>query len=58
MEEEKIVCAVKAAGIKSEGGDGEHPQEYGLSWDACCHVIKGLGLDTPSMDVSALREVP
>ena len=30
-EEEKIVRAVKAAGIKSKGSDGEHLQEYGLS---------------------------
>ena len=30
-EEEKIVRAVKAAGIKSKGGDGEHLQGYGLS---------------------------
>ena len=52
-EEEKIVCAVKAAGIKSKGGDGEHLQEYGLSRDAYCREMEGLGMDTPSTDVFA-----
>ena len=52
-EEEKILRAVKAAGIKSKGGDGEHLQEYGLSRDAYCRMMKGLGMDTPSTDVFA-----
>ena len=57
-EEEKIVRAVKAAGIKSKGGDGEHLQEYGLSRDACYRMMEGLGMDTPSTDVFASEEAP
>ena len=57
-EEEKIIRAVKAAGIKSKGGDGEHLQEYGLSRDADCRMMEGLGMDTPSTDVLASREAP
>ena len=57
-EEEKIVRAVKAAGITSKGGDGEHPQEYGLSRDAYCRMMEGLGMDTPSTDVFASKEAP
>ena len=30
-DEDKLLRAVKAAGIKSKGSDGEHLQEYGLS---------------------------
>ena len=57
-EEEKIVRAVKAAGIESEGGDREHLQEYGLSRDAYCRMMEGLVLDTPSTDVFAPKEAP
>ena len=57
-EEEKIVCAVKAAGMKSKGGDGEHLQEYGLSGDAYCRIMEGLGIDKPSTDVFASKEAP
>ena len=57
-EEEKSFRAVKAAGIKSKGGDGEHLQEYGLSRDAYCRMMAGLGMDTPSTDVFASKEVP
>ena len=56
--EEKIVCAVKARGIKSKGGDGEHLQEYGLSRDAFCRIMEGLGMNTPSTDVFAAKEAP
>ena len=33
-EEEKLIPAMKAAAGKSKVGNGEHPQEYGLSRDA------------------------
>ena len=48
-EEEKIVrsSAVKATGIKSKGSNGEHLQEYGVSWDACCPMMGALGRETP-----------
>ena len=49
---------MKAAGIKSKGGDGEHPEEYGLSRDAYCRVMEGLGMDTASADVFASKEAP
>ena len=49
---------MKAAGIKSKGGDGEHHQEYGLSWDAYCHMMEVLGMDTPSTDVFPSKEAP
>ena len=49
---------MKAAGIKSEGGDGEHLEENGLSWDAYCRMMEGLGMDTPSTDVFASKEAP
>ena len=54
-EEEKIVRAVKAAGIGSKGGDGEHFQEYGLSREAYCPMMEALGMDTPSTDVFASK---
>ena len=54
--EEKIVRAVKAAGIQSKGGVGEHLQEYGLSWEAYCCMMEGFGMDTPSTDVVASKE--
>ena len=57
-EEEKIVRAVKAAGIKSKGGGGEHLQEYGLSQDAYCRMMEDLGMDTPSTDVFTSKEAP
>ena len=57
-EADKIVRAVKAAGIKSKGGDGEHLQEYGLSRDAFCCMRKGLGMDTTSTVLSASEEAP
>ena len=49
---------MKAAGIESKGGDGEHLQEYGLSRDAYCRMMEGLVLDTPSTDVFAPKEAP
>ena len=57
-DEEKIARAVNAAGIKSKVGDGEHLQEYGLYRDAYCHMMEGLGMDTPSTDVLASKEAP
>ena len=57
-EEEKIVRAVKAAKIKSKGGDGEHFQEYGLSRDAHCRMMEGLGMGTPLTDVFASKKAP
>ena len=57
-EEEKIVGAVKAAGIKSKGGDGEHLQEYGLPQDAYCCMMEGLGMETPWTDVFSSKEAP
>ena len=66
-EEDQIDRAVKAAGFESNGGDGEHLQEYGPSQDAYCRMMEGLGMDTSSTDVFAskkgsqvakLREVP
>ena len=57
-EEEKIVPAVKAAGIKSKGGDGEQLQEYGLSQDAYCRMIEALGMNIPPTDVFASKEAP
>ena len=57
-EEEKIVRAVKAAGIKSKDGDEEHLQEYGLFRDGYCRMMEGLGMDTPSTGVSASKEAP
>ena len=57
-EKEKIVRAVKAAGMKSKGGHGEHLQEYGLSRDAYCRMMEGLGMDTPSTDILASKEAP
>ena len=49
---------MKAAAIKSKCGDGEHPQEYGLSRDAYCHMMEGQGMDTQSTDVFASKEAP
>ena len=49
---------MKAAGIKSKGGDGEHLQEYGLPRDAYCCMMKGLGMETPSTHVFASTEAP
>ena len=57
-EEEKTVFAVGAAEMKSKGGNGEHLQEYGLSRDAYCCMMEGLGMDTPSTDVFASKEAP
>ena len=57
-EEEKIVCAVKSAGIKSKDGDEEHLQEYGLSRDDHCRMMEALGMGTQSTDVFASKEVP
>ena len=55
-EEEKNIGAVKAPRIKSKGGDRKHLQEYGLSRDAYCCMMKGLGTDTPTTDVPASEE--
>ena len=57
-EEEKILRAVKAAGTKSKGGNGEHLQEYGPSQDAYCCMSEGLAMDTPSTDSFASKEAP
>ena len=57
-EEMKVVRAVKAAGIKSKGGDREHVQEYGLSQDAYCRMMEGLGMDTTLTDVLQSKEPP
>ena len=54
-DEEKLVCAVKAAGIMSKGGDGEHLREHGLSRDAYCCMVEGLIMDTPSTDFLASK---
>ena len=56
--EEKIVRAVKAAGIKSKGGDGEHLQDYGVSRDAYSCMMEGLGMNTPSTHVFASKKAP
>ena len=57
-EEEKIVRAVKAAGIKATGSNGEHLQKYGLSRDAYCQMMEALGMETPLTVVlcSRMRE--
>ena len=57
-EEEKNLGAVKAAGIKSKVGNREHLQEYGLSRDAYCRMMEGLGMDTPLPDVSHQKRRP
>ena len=49
---------MKAAAIKSKGGDGEHLQEYGLSRDAYCRTMEGLGMNTPSTDVLPSKQAP
>ena len=49
---------MKAAGIRCEGGNGERPQEYGLSWDAYCRMMEGLRMHTLSTDVLASKEAP
>ena len=55
-EEEKIVRARKAAGIKSKGSNGEHLQEYGLSRNADCQMMEVLGMDTSLTDLFASQE--
>ena len=57
-EEERIVCAVIAAGIKAKGGDGEHLQEYGLSREAYQQMMQALGMQVPLTDVFASKEAP
>ena len=57
-EEEKLVRAVEAAGIKSTGSDGEHLQKYDLSCEACQRMMEALGRETPLMDVFASKEAP
>ena len=57
-EKEKIVRAVKRAGIRSKSGNGEHLKEHGLSGDAYCRTIEALGMDTPSTNVRASKEAP
>ena len=57
-EEEKIVRAVKAAGIKSKCSDKEHLEQYGLSRDAYRRMMKALVLETPLTDVFASQEAP
>ena len=49
---------MRAAGIKSKGGNGEHLQEYGLSRDAYCRMMESLGMNTPSTDVFGSKEAP
>ena len=46
QEEEKIVRAAKAAGIRPKSYDGEHLQEYRLFQDAYCRMMEALGMDT------------
>ena len=57
-EEEKVVPVVKAAGIKSKGGNGEHLQEYGLSRDAYCRMMEGFRTETPWTYVFASKKSP
>ena len=57
-EEEKIVRAVKAAGIKSKGSNGEHLQEYGLSREAYQRMMEALGMEVPLTDVFPSKEAP
>ena len=49
---------MKAAGIKSKSGDGEHLQEHGPSQDASCRLMEGLGRDTLSTNVFASKKAP
>ena len=53
-----MVGAVKAAGIKSKGDDGELLLGCGLLRDAHCRMMEAPGMDTPSTDVFASQEAP
>ena len=44
-EEEKFVCAVKAAGIKTKGSNAKYLQKYGLSRNASCQMMEALGME-------------
>ena len=55
-EEEKTVCAVKAAGIKSKGSNGEVHQDYGQFRDICCPIMEAGGKGTPLTDIFASQE--
>ena len=57
-EEEKIVRAVKATGIKSNGSDAEHLQKYDLSREAYQRTMEAFGMQIPLTAVFASNEAP
>ena len=57
-EEQKLIRVVKAAGIKSNGSNGEHLQEYGLSCEAYQRMMEASCMETPLTDVFASQEAP
>ena len=53
-----MLRALKAARIKSNGGNPEHLQEYGLSRAAFCRMMEALCMDTPSTNAFASKGAP
>ena len=54
-DEEKIVRAVKAAGIEFKGSDGEHLREYGLSREVYQRMMEALGMEVPSTNFYRIK---
>ena len=52
-EGENILRAVKAAGIKSQGSNGQHLQVYGLSCETYQWEMEASGMEVPLTDVFA-----
>ena len=57
-EEDRIVQAVQAVGVKSRGDRGVQLTEYGMAPQVYARMIQTLGAEAPETDVFASRDAP
>ena len=57
-EEDQIVQAVQAVGVKSRGDGGVQLTEYGMAPQVYARMIQTLGAEAPETDVLASRDAP
>ena len=57
-EEDRIVRAVQAVGVKSRGDRGVQLTEYGMAPQVYTRMIQTLGAEAPETDVFASRDAP
>ena len=57
-EEDRIVQAVQAVGVKSRGDRGVQLTEYGMVPQVYARMIRTLGAEAPETDVFASRDAP